>query len=102
MYTTDKYKSKVRTFGALGYDAERIVDLLNLHGEERIELIVRLSMPGDELRVAYENGFAVGEYNIDVGLTKLAEQGNIDAIETLGERSKQRKTRDMKKNLFGV
>lgn len=102
MYTTDQYKTKVRTFGALGYDAERIADLLNLHGRERTELIVRLSVPGDELRVAYENGFAIGEYNIDVGLTKMAEHGDVEAIETLSERSKQRKTRDMKKNLFGI
>ncbi len=102
MLETDQYISKVRTFGAFGYDAERIADLLGLHGRTRSELIVRLSMTGDELRVAYDNGRAIGEYNIDVELTKLAEHGDIDAIETMAARSKERKIKDMKKDLFGV
>lgn len=102
MMITDQYISKVRNFGALGYDAERIADLLDLHGKERTELVVRLSIPGDELRVAYENGRAIGEYNIDVELTKLAERGDIDAITTRAERSKERKLKDMKKTLFGI
>ncbi|HMM18498.1 MAG TPA: hypothetical protein PKC47_13390 [Petrimonas sp.] len=99
---TDKYISKVRTFGAFGYDAERIADLLSLHGRTRVELIVRLSIQGDELRVAYDNGRAIGEYNIDVELTKQAERGDIDAITTLAERSKERKMKDLKKDLFGT
>lgn len=99
---TDQYISKVRMFGALGYDAERIADLLGLNGRARAELIVRLSIKGDELRVAYDNGRAIGEYNIDAELTKQAERGDIDAITTLAERSKERKIKDMKKDLFGV
>lgn len=99
---TDQYTSKVRTFGALGYDPERIADLLDLHGKTRAELVVRLSIPGDALRVAYENGRAIGEYNIDVELTKQAERGDVDAITTRAERSKERKLKDMKKGLFGV
>ncbi len=101
-YETDQYISKIRVFGALGYDVERIADLLGLHGSERRELIVRLSLNGDALRVAYDNGRAIGEYNIDAELTKLAERGDIDAIETLAARSKERKIKDMKKDLFGV
>lgn len=99
---TNQYISKVRMFGALGYDAERIADLLGLHGEIRTELMVRLSIKGDELRVAYDNGRAIGEYNIDAELTKQAERGDIEAITTLAERSKERKLKDMKKDLFGV
>jgi hypothetical protein len=99
---TDQYISKIRTFGALGYDPERIADLLCLHGRMRAELVVRLSVKGDELRVAYDNGRAIGEYNVDAELTKLAERGDIDAIEVLAARSKERKLKDMKKDLFGV
>ena len=99
---TDQYISKVRTFGALGYDAERIADLLDLHGKTRAELIVRLSIPDDELSVAYNNGRAIGEYNIDVELTKQAERGDIDSITTLAERSKERKIKDLRKNIFGL
>ena len=99
---TDQYISKVRTFGALGYDAERIADLLDLHGKTRAELIVRLSIPDDELSVAYNNGRVIGEYNIDVELTKQAERGDIDSITTLAERSKERKIKDLRKNIFGL
>jgi hypothetical protein len=52
--------------------------------------------------VAYDNGRAIGEYNIDVELTKLAERGDIEAITTLAERSKERKMKDLKKDLFGA
>lgn len=93
---------KIRTFGALGYDSERIANLLNLVGRERAEFIVRMSIHDDELRVAYENGKAIGEYNIDVELIKQSEHGDVDAIETLAARSKERKIKDMKKDLFGV
>lgn len=99
---TDKYISKVRTFGAMGYSTERIADLLELIGNERAELTVRLSITGDTLRVAYDNGRAIGEYNIDAELTKQAERGDIYSIETLAARSKERKLKDMKKELFGI
>lgn len=99
---TDQYIHKVRTFGALGYGADHIADLLGLHGKERLELTVRLSLAGDPLKVAYDNGRAIGEYNVDAELTKLAERGDIDAITTIAARSKERKLRDMKKDLFGV
>lgn len=101
-FITDQYISKVRTFGALGYDAGRIADLLGLHGKERLELTVRLSLKGDALKTAYDNGRAIGEYNVDAELTKLAERGDIDAITTIAARSKERKLKDMKKDLFGV
>ena len=102
VFETDKYLSKVRTFGALGYDAERIADLLDLKGRLRGELVTRLSIPNDPLRVAYDNGRAIGEYNIDVELTKNAEKGDVDAIEVLATRSKERKMKDLKKDLFGI
>lgn len=99
---TDQYIPKVRTFGALGYGADQIADLLGLQGKERLELTVRLSMKGDALKTAYDNGRAIGEYNVDAELAKLAERGDIDAITTIAERSKERKLREMKKEMFGV
>ena len=99
---TNRYISNVRTFGALGYDAERIADLLDMHGKTRIELIARLGTPNDELRVAFDNGRAIGEYNIDVQLTKQAESGDTFSVEALSLRAKERKLNDLKRNLFGI
>jgi hypothetical protein len=52
-----------------------------------------MSIHDDELRVAYENGKAIGEYNIDVELIKQSEHGDVDAIETLAARSRNVKLR---------
>lgn len=98
----NKYLSQIRSFGAMGYSPERIADLLNLSKEERVELTVRLSLPGDEYHNAYKNGMAVGEWNIDAELAKQAEKGDIDAIAALGTRTKERQVNDLKKRLFGI
>jgi hypothetical protein len=94
--------SKIRTYGALGYSYERIADLLGLKEEERLLLLLRLNLPGDEYHNAYKNGFAVGEWNVDAELAKQAEKGDIDAIKALAERSKERSRRDLKQKLFGL
>lgn len=96
------YSNKIRTFGALGYSAERIADLLGIKGDERVDLIMRLLTPSDEYHTAYMNGQAIGEWNVDAELAKQAERGDIDAINVLAERSKQRKIRDMKNEMFGL
>lgn len=99
---TDVHISKITTFGALGYSSERIANLLDLQGEERVELISRLSNPTDRLKIAYEKGRAVGEYNIDIALIGQADKGDAVAIEALTARTKQRSMKDMKRELFGV
>lgn len=94
--------NKIRAFGALGYSPEAIADCFSLTGKERIELIVRLGIHSDEYYLAYQNGKAIGEYNIDAELTKKAEEGDADAIGILATRSHERKLRDLKKELFGI
>lgn len=94
--------SKIRTYGALGYSHERIADLLDLKKEDRTLLLIQLQVPGNEYHDAYKNGFAVGEWNIDAELAKQAEKGDIDAINALANRSKERSQRDLKKALFGL
>ena len=93
---------KISYFGTLGYSPEAIADYFALTGKERIELIVRLGIHSDEYYLAYQNGKAIGEYNIDAELTKKAEEGDADAIGILATRSHERKLRDLKKELFGI
>ena len=94
--------NKIRAFGALGYSPEAIADCLSLKGKERIEVILRLGLHNDEYYQAYQAGRVIGEYNIDAGLSKRAEEGDPEAIELLAERSKERKRRDLKKEMFGI
>lgn len=98
----EEYVSQVRTFGALGYTPQRICNLLGLRGKEKLALIVRITLTGDVYYDAYNNGRALGEYNIDAELAKKAEAGDIDAINTLEERKKLRVELDLRKQLFGV
>ncbi|CAL9783299.1 DNA-binding protein [Bacteroides fragilis] len=98
----DEYVSQVRTFGALGYSAERICNLLGLRGKEKIALTIRIGLSGDVYNDAYSNGRALGEYNIDAELAKRAEAGEIDAITALETRKNERIELELRKNLFGV
>ncbi len=98
----DEYVSQVRTFGALGYSAERICNLLGLRGKEKIALTIRIGLLGDVYNDAYSNGRALGEYNIDAELAKRAEAGEIDAITALETRKTERIELELRKNLFGV
>ena len=93
------YTAQIRSFGALGYSPERIAALLNLTGKEKTNLIVRLAIPDDPYYMAYQNGLAIGSWNIDA---EQAEKGDVDSISALAERSKERRIKDLKKQLFGI
>jgi len=67
---SDEYINQVRTFGALNYTPERICQLLGLRKTKRIALLYRIAMPGDVYCEAYQQGLALGEYNIDAELAK--------------------------------
>ncbi len=98
----EQYVSQVRTFGALGYTPSRICDVLGLRGKEKTALTLRMSIPGDAYHDAYRNGKALGEYNVDAELAKKAEKGDVEAIETLETRKKERAVKDLRNQLFGV
>jgi hypothetical protein len=98
----DEYLSQVRSYSALGYTVKRICTLLSLTKEQRIALSMRMSLPGDAYYEAYQNGRAIGEYNIDAELAKKAELGDIDAITLLEERKNERVEIDLRQQLFGV
>lgn len=98
----DEFVSQVRSFGVLRYSIERICNILGLTGKERIAMKVRILLPGDAYSIAYHQGLAMGDYNIDSELTKKAESGDTDAISLLKEREGDRVELDLRKELFGV
>lgn len=97
-----EYVERVRTLAILGYSRERVAVLLGLPRKETKVLLVRLSIPGDELYEAYESGFASGEMNIDAELVRQAENGDTAAIKLLEERKNERYFKDLRKELFGI
>ena len=99
---SDEYVNQVRTFGALGYTPERICQLLGLQKNKRIALLYRIDTLSDVYCEAYNQGRALGEYNIDAELAKKAEKGDIDAITLLEERKNERAEKDLRMELFGI
>lgn len=99
---SDEYVQSVRTFGALSYTPERICRLLGLKKDESIVLLLRIETPGDVYYEAYQQGCALGEYNIDSELAKKAEKGDIESITLLEERKNERSEKDMRFKLFGI
>jgi len=99
---SNEYVQSVRTFGALSYTPERICRLLGLKKDESIVLLLRIETPGDVYYEAYQQGCALGEYNIDAELAKKAEKGDIESITLLEERKNERSEKDMRFKLFGI
>ena len=99
---SDEYVNQIRTFGALNYTPERICQLLGLKKAKRESLLYRITLPGDIYFEAYQQGLALGEYNIDAELAKKAEKGDKDSITLLEERKNERAEKDLRMKLFGI
>ena len=99
---SDEYVNQVRTFGALNYTPERICQLLALRKAKREALLYRITLPGDVYFEAYQQGLALGEYNIDAELAKKAEKGDNDSITLLEERKNERAEKDQRMKILGI
>ena len=99
---SDEYVNQTRTFGALNYTPERICQLLGLKKAKREALLYRITTPGDIYFEAYQQGLALGEYNIDAELAKKAEKGDNDSITLLEARKNERAEKDLRMKLFGI
>lgn len=99
---SDEYVNQIRTFGALNYTPERICQLLGFKKAKREALLYRITLPGDVYFEAYQQGIALGEYNIDAELAKKAEKGDKDSITLLEERKNERAEKDLRMKLFGI
>lgn len=97
-----EYVGKVKNFGALGYSPERIANMLGLSGDKRKVFLYKIVTRGDALYDSYVTGQAIGEYNIDVELRKHAESGDVDAVDRLTQRQKDRAEDDLRHKLFGI
>lgn len=93
---------QVVNFGALKYDPYQMRKLLRLSDEESEEFVKQFQNEESEIRKYYEQGLSIGEYNIDAGLAKKAEKGEVDASIELGRRQHDQKIDKLTKELFGI
>lgn len=94
--------TKVMNFGALKYGPYKICKLLGFTLEQTDEFLVHFADEQSDIRIKYEQGVSIGDYNLDAELAKLGESGDVLAISTLGTRQYHRKMDEMKKDLFGI
>ena len=93
---------KIRNYGALKYTPERICKMLGLFGEDQERFLVEFQDEENPIRQFYDQGVAIGDYNIDAELAKQSEKGEILAIIQLQERQEKTKISTLKKELFGI
>lgn len=93
---------KIRVFGSLGYSPEQIANLLGFNKSARAKLYKDLVDEDHPRAIAYQRGFMTSEYKTDVSLVKAANSGDIDSIELLAKREKEREFKNLKKQLFGI
>lgn len=92
---------KVKAFGALGYNAERIARLLGIPPHFKEDFFLQFNDLQSPVSEAYQQGIAIGDYNLDAALMKKAETGDVFAIQELKERQEARELRDDLKLRFG-
>lgn len=102
MTTNDDFSRQIRTFSGFGYSAARIADILSLDREERMLMMFRINTPGDPYYLAFHSGEATTQQHIDTQLLKVAETGDIEAINLLEERKRELRLKDLRKSLFGI
>ena len=93
---------KIRNYGALKYSKERICKMLGLFGEDAQRFLVEFEDEESQIRQFYDQGVAIGDYNIDAELAKQSEKGEILAIIQLQDRQEKTKISTLKKELFGI
>jgi len=93
---------KVVNFGALKYGPHQICNLLGLNSFQKQEFLIQFNNEESELRIHYEKGLSIGEYNLDAELAKRGEKGDVFSIIELSKRQYHREMDEMIKDLFGI
>lgn len=93
---------RIKTCGALGYNARRIAVLIELPEKDLPDFLCAFSDITSTVYSAYQQGVAIGSYNQDAALMKLAEKGDLFAIQELRERQYEQKLEDDRKERFGI
>jgi hypothetical protein len=93
---------KIINFGALKYSALKICKLLAFNREQTQLFLIDFENDASPIRINYDQGVAIGEYNVDAELAKQSEKGDIYSIQELDKRQYFRELDDLTKELFGV
>ncbi len=102
MSITEEQLNKIRMYGMLKYTPQRIAILLGFNWDERNSFLKMFLEPDNSVYHYYQRGIAEGDCNIDIALTKVAESGDVDAIERLNIVQAERQLDEMINDLLGI
>jgi hypothetical protein len=88
--------------GKLKYPPEKICNILGLTGKAREQFLHEFGNMESEIRICYEKGLSIGDFNIDIKLQEQSENGLTESIAELGKRQYYNKLSKLKQDLFGV
>lgn len=87
-----------KSFGALGYDIDRICAIICDKEEEEKEIRRQWSDKNSSLARHYQKGAAEAEYKIDVMLFESASSGDIKSLNELEKRKNARDRLEKRKS----
>ncbi len=90
MELSEDQKKKLETLGRLNYPLNMVKSILAIKSENSEEFEQAFFDTESEVFRLFEKGKSIHEFEIDSGLLKEADQGNIDALNRLEERLKER------------
>jgi len=90
MELTEDQKKKLETLGRLNYPLNMVKSILAIKNENSEEFEKAFFDSESEVFKLFEKGRAIHDFEIDSGLIREADSGNIDALNRLEERLKER------------
>ena len=98
MEATTEFLGKITGMGTLGYDVQKIINILDIEDEEGFskEFNDKKSL----IAKAYQKGVDKSDYIIDTKLFEMAKAGDMKAIEMYDKRKNREAPLKNKHNLF--
>lgn len=97
MEYSEEFLKKIKTFGVLQYDIDRIISITNYDYPEQLK--ADLKDPESIVSAVYQAGFNSGQYRLDAEAFKLAE---IETQKAKKEFEDYSRSIELRKKLFGV
>lgn len=93
----EEFLKKIKAFGVLQYDVDRIISILNPEYPEQLKH--DLKDPESVVHTMYQAGFNAGQYRLDAEAFKMAE---IKTQKSKQEFEQNTKYLKMRNELFGI
>ena len=90
MEINKEFLGKIKSFGILGYQFQKLVNVLDLEDEEIEQLKIEFSNPNSAVSKAYQRGADRADYMLDQKLFDLASKGDKKALEMFERRKIER------------